>query len=122
MEKPTEYSQKDICYIISERTGYVAEDVNIILDSLTDTIMDILLTGGKARLKKFGVFETYIREPYTIKNPVLSPDDPVEVASTQVMRFKSTKEVRKFIDAPHKREQEKQNGKTKRYCRKHIRF
>src|SRR3546814_8267401 len=78
--------------IASENKDLRIEEVERIVDSFFDAIVDQLAAGGRVELRGFGAFSTRSRDSRTGRNP--RTGDPVAVQAKNVPYFKPGKEMR----------------------------
>ena len=71
-------------------------EVENVVSSLFDSIIDQLADGGRVELRGFGAFSTRQRDARTGRNP--RTGEPVDVAAKRVPYFKPGKEMRERLN------------------------
>lgn len=72
-------------------------DVERVVATIFDTIIDTLADGGRVELRGFGAFSTRGRDARTGRNP--RTGEPVPVDAKRVPYFKAGKELREKLNA-----------------------
>ena len=83
--------------IANENTDLRLEEVENIVDTFFDAIVEQLATGGRVELRGFGAFSTRARESRTGRNP--RTGESVSVEAKKVPYFKPGKEMRERLKA-----------------------
>lgn len=73
------------------------KDVERVVATIFDTIIEALADGGRVELRGFGAFSTRGREARTGRNP--RTGEPVPVDAKRVPYFKAGKELREKLNA-----------------------
>ncbi|MGH6633042.1 MAG: integration host factor subunit beta [Sphingopyxis sp.] len=82
--------------IASETSDLRIEEVERIVDTFFDSIVDQLASGGRVELRGFGAFSTRSRESRTGRNPRTGA--AVDVKAKSVPYFKPGKEMRERLN------------------------
>jgi integration host factor subunit beta len=83
--------------IANENTDLRLEEVEKIVDTFFDSIVEQLAEGGRVELRGFGAFSTRSRESRTGRNP--RTGESVSVDAKHVPYFKPGKEMRERLKA-----------------------
>lgn len=83
--------------IANENTDLRLEEVENIVDTFFDAIVEQLADGGRVELRGFGAFSTRARESRTGRNP--RTGESVSVEAKKVPYFKPGKEMRERLKA-----------------------
>lgn len=83
--------------IANENTDLRLEEVEKIVDTFFDSIVEQLAEGGRVELRGFGAFSTRARESRTGRNP--RTGEAVSVSAKSVPYFKPGKEMREQLKA-----------------------
>ncbi|BBB11553.1 integration host factor subunit beta [Sphingopyxis sp. FD7] len=83
--------------IANENSDLRLEEVERIIDTFFDSIVDQLAVGGRVELRGFGAFSTRARESRTGRNPRTGA--AVEVKAKKVPYFKPGKEMRERLNS-----------------------
>jgi integration host factor subunit beta len=83
--------------IANENTDLRLEEVENIVDTFFDAIVEQLASGGRVELRGFGAFSTRARESRTGRNP--RTGESVSVDAKKVPYFKPGKEMRERLKA-----------------------
>lgn len=83
--------------IASENTDLRHEEVENIVDTFFDSIIEQLSMGGRVELRGFGAFSTRAREARSGRNP--RTGETVAVEAKKVPYFKPGKEMRERLKA-----------------------
>lgn len=83
--------------IATENTDLRLEEVENIVDTFFDSIVEQLADGGRVELRGFGAFSTRSRESRTGRNP--RTGESVSVDAKKVPYFKPGKEMRERLKA-----------------------
>lgn len=83
--------------IANENTDLRLEEVENIVDTFFDAIVEQLASGGRVELRGFGAFSTRARESRTGRNP--RTGESVSVEAKKVPYFKPGKEMRERLKA-----------------------
>lgn len=83
--------------IANENTDLRLEEVEKIVDTFFDAIVEQLAEGGRVELRGFGAFSTRSRESRTGRNP--RTGESVSVDAKHVPYFKPGKEMRERLKA-----------------------
>ena len=82
--------------IASENSDLRLEEVERIVDTFFDSIVDQLASGGRVELRGFGAFSTRSRESRVARNPRTGAS--VDVKAKSVPYFKPGKEMRERLN------------------------
>ncbi|MCC2602216.1 integration host factor subunit beta [Sphingopyxis yananensis] len=82
--------------IANENSDLRLEEVETIVDTFFDSIVEQLADGGRVELRGFGAFSTRARESRTGRNP--RTGESVDVDAKKVPYFKPGKEMRERLN------------------------
>jgi integration host factor subunit beta len=82
--------------IANENSDLRLEEVETIVDTFFDSIVEQLAEGGRVELRGFGAFSTRARESRTGRNP--RTGESVDVDAKKVPYFKPGKEMRERLN------------------------
>lgn len=122
--KGRKLTQRDLCHEISARTGYLAEEIDIIIDAFANVVLDEVMQGGSVRILNFGNFIGKIRKEYTIKNCHLIhlPSQDTTIPQMVMLKFDVPHHIKKLVDSVNKKELENATEpKKRRRVRKRVR-
>ena len=88
-------TKADLVKIISESTGIIRKDVGVVVDSLLQSIKDILTEGNHIEIRGFGTFKLKTRKPRVGRNP--KTDEKVPVPARTVPTFKFSREFKNSV-------------------------
>ncbi len=89
-------NKSDLITTIAEKMPNLAvKDVEIIVNTIFDSMSGALSTGDRIEIRGFGSFEVRVRQPRTGRNP--KTGDQVDVGIRRVPFFKVGKELRERI-------------------------
>jgi integration host factor subunit beta len=77
--------------------GLSARDIDLIVSTFFDRIVDQLAKGGRVELRGFGAFSTRARDSRTGRNP--RTGETVAIGAKRVPHFKPGKEIRERLNA-----------------------
>ena len=78
--------------LASNNPELTSREVNLIVDSFFDEVIDQLASGGRVELRGFGSFTTRARSDRTGRNP--RTGSTAEVSAKKIPHFKAGKEIR----------------------------
>ena len=78
--------------LAAENPGLTVRDIEAIVETFFDDIIEQLAADGRVELRGFGTFSTRARDGRTGRNP--RTGDAVDIASKRVPYFKPGKEMR----------------------------
>ncbi len=82
---------------IAERcSGFTKRQVEIMFDTVIETIKDALKKGERVEIRGFGNFTVKTRAPRIARNP--KTGEPVEVSTKKAVHFKVGKELFKMMN------------------------
>ena len=62
-------NKKDYVDFVSEKTGVSKKEVNLIIDTFIEEIINTLINGDKVMISNFGTFEKSITKPIDVYSP-----------------------------------------------------
>lgn len=90
-------NKSDLVNMISDRLPNLAtKDVEVIINTIFDTISGALKTGGRMEIRGFGSFEVRRRRPRIGRNP--KTGERVDVGVRNVPFFKVGKELKERVN------------------------
>jgi integration host factor subunit beta len=88
-------SKKEVCKWVCERTGRNAAEVESVVQTFMDLIVDRLGRGDRLEFREFGVFELKRRKERTARNPKTGV--PIQVPARTVVTFKPGKRMKEHV-------------------------
>lgn len=88
-------SKKDICKVICESTGRNSYEVEEVVKTFMDKIIEVLAKGDRLEFREFGVFELRRRRARQARNPKTGA--AVQVPERTVVAFKPGKIMRESV-------------------------
>lgn len=86
---------------ISEKCGdFTKRQVEIMFDTVIDSIKDALKNGERVEIRGFGNFTVKTRAPRIARNP--KTGQTVEVSTKRAVHFKVGKELMEMLNSPQK--------------------
>ncbi len=89
-------TKRDLVVRISRETGYVQQDVAVVLQKSLDYMIDSLEKGETIEFRNFGVFELATRKSRIGRNPN-KPENVVTIPGRTVVKFKPGKAMKERI-------------------------
>ena len=97
MRKEDDLNKSDLIEMLSKRLpNLAARDMEVIVNTVFDSMTDALRRGDRIEIRGFGSFEVRTRKPRIGRNPKTGA--PVEVGERQVPFFKVGKELRERVN------------------------
>lgn len=90
-------NKDEMVNILSQRTGFMKKDSEVMLDAVFQIITEALAAGDKVQIANFGTFEVKHRAPRTGRN--LRANVPVPIPAKQVPSFKPGKVLKTLIES-----------------------
>ena len=88
-------TKTDLVKNVAQKTEMSKKDVAIVLDGLTEEIMNEVAKRNKVQLIGFGTFEAHHRNARRGRNP--QNGEEIEIPATEVPVFKAGKEFKKSV-------------------------
>lgn len=88
-------TKQDMVEHLASETGYLKQDIQLILEEALKFIIDSNVQGKTVQLRRFGTFAPVFREAKIGTNPVTH--EPMKIASTTVPRFTASKDYRERV-------------------------
>lgn len=82
---------------ISEDAGVNKTQAGAVLDSLAETLTDILKNDGKLTLPGVGIFSVGQRAARTGRNP--QTGEAIQIAAAKTVKFKATKAIKDTLNS-----------------------
>lgn len=93
-------NKSDLVEFISQRLPNLAgKDVEVIVNTIFDSMTHSLMQGDRIEIRGFGSFEVRVREPRLGRNP--KTGDKVSVGKRKVPFFKVGKELKDKVNNPN---------------------
>lgn len=89
-------TKRDLVIRISEETGLIQQDVQVVLQKTLDYITEALVEGDSVEFRNFGVFQVRDRKPRIGRNPN-RPDQVVSIPLRKVVKFKPGKVMKDLV-------------------------
>ena len=90
-------TKRDLVVKIAKETGFIQNDVAIIVQKTLDSIVDELTAGNTIELRNFGVFEIKIRKSRKGRNP-RDTSNEVIIPERAVVKFRAGKELKEAVE------------------------
>ena len=88
-------TKRDLVVSIAETSTCPQQEVQVIVQSVLDGIVEALQAGRHVEFRNFGVFEIITRKPRLGRNPN-KPDDTVIIPARKTVRFKPGRAMRQL--------------------------
>ncbi|MFA5497999.1 MAG: HU family DNA-binding protein [Candidatus Cloacimonadia bacterium] len=82
----------DVVRLISDKTGIVREDIQVIIDSFFETVKESMRDGHHIEIRGFGTMKMRERKATTARNP--KTGEKVDIPARIVPTFKFSKNFR----------------------------
>ena len=89
-------TKADIVEIISEKTGFTAKDVKIVIEQFLDEIKDCMKESNHLEIRGFGTFKVKNHKARKARNPKTNQE--VYVPSKKKAFFKVSKELNTLLN------------------------
>jgi DNA-binding protein HU-beta len=89
-------NKAELVEVISEKAGLPKKEVEDVIDSMTDTIVNKLKAGEEVTLTGFGAFSARTRKGRIGVNP-RNPSEKIEIPSVVVPKFKAGKNLKEAL-------------------------
>ena len=89
-------TKADIVEIISEKTGFTAKDVKIVIEQFLDEIKDCMKENNHLEIRGFGTFKVKNHKARKARNPKTNQE--VYVPSKKKAFFKVSKELNTLLN------------------------
>jgi nucleoid DNA-binding protein len=89
-------TKADIVEIISEKTGFTAKDVKIVIEQFLDEIKDCMKENNHLEIRGFGTFKVKNHKARKARNPKTNQE--VHVPSKKKAFFKVSKELNTLLN------------------------
>lgn len=90
-------NKDEIVNILSQRTGFMKKDSEILLDTAFQIITEALAAGERVQIANFGTFEVKHRAPRMGRNPRANVSIPIP--SKWVPSFKPSKSLKTIVES-----------------------
>ena len=90
-------TKRDLVVKIAKETGFIQNDVAIIVQKTLDSIVDELTASNTIELRNFGVFEIKVRKERKGRNPNM-PQNEVRIPERTVVKFRAGKELKEAVE------------------------
>lgn len=88
--------KKELIGVVSEKSGLTKKDVELVLGTLLDTIVETIESGEKVVLYGFGTFETRERAGREGRNP--KTKQKIYIEASKYMGFKQVDAIKKRLN------------------------
>jgi integration host factor subunit beta len=93
-------NKSDLINLLSEKVTHLSsKDMEIIVNTVFDSMTNSLMDGKRIEIRGFGSFEIRVREPRVGRNP--KSGNQVKIGTRRVPFFKVGKELRERINSNH---------------------
>ena len=89
-------TKRDFVEKIAKETGFIQQDVTIVVQRLLDTLADEIAAGHTVELRNFGVFEVRQSQARVGRNPK-HPERTVLIPARSVVKFSSGKSMKERV-------------------------
>lgn len=90
-------TKRELVLEVSAKLRFTQNEVTHVVQTMLDTISDILSEGGRFEIRNFGVFEVKTRGPRIGRNP--RTGQQVIIARKRIVTFRPGKTLREWIGA-----------------------
>ena len=90
-------TKRDLVVKVAKETGFVQNDVAVIVQQMIDCIAAELTAGKSVEFRNFGVFEIKVRKSRIGRNPK-KPEETVVIPKRIVVKFRAGKELKKAVE------------------------
>ena len=90
-------TKRDLVVKIAKQTGFIQNDVAVIVQKTLDSIVEDLTAGNTIELRNFGVFEIKVRKSRKGRNPN-EPQHEVVIPERTVVKFRAGKELKDAVE------------------------
>ena len=92
-------NKSDLIEVLAQKAGHLSQkEVELIVDTIFESMTTALSTGDRIEIRGFGCFEIRTRPARLARNP--KTGDKVPVQERRVPFFKVGKELRERVNAP----------------------
>ena len=89
-------TKRDFVEKIAKETGFIQQDVTVVVQRLLDTLADEIAAGRTVELRNFGVFEVRQSQARVGRNP-RHPEKTVLIPARSVVKFSSGKSLKERV-------------------------
>ncbi len=89
-------TKRDFVEKIAKETGFIQQDVTVVVQRLLDTLADEIAAGHTVELRNFGVFEVRQSQARVGRNP-MHPERTVLIPARSVVKFSSGKSLKERV-------------------------
>jgi len=89
-------TKRDFVEKIAKETGFIQQDVTIVVQQLLDNLADEIAAGHTVELRNFGVFEVVTHQARVGRNPK-HPERTVLIPARAVVKFSSGKSLKERV-------------------------
>ena len=89
-------NKQELIGVVAETTGLARSDASRAVESMLETITDVLRKGGEVRLVGFGSFSVGKRKASTGRNP--RTGEPMSIDSTAQPKFRAGKGLKDAVN------------------------
>ncbi len=89
-------TKRDFVEKIAKETGFIQQDVTVVVQRLLDTLADEIAAGRTVELRNFGVFEVRQSQARVGRNP-RHPERTVLIPARSVVKFSSGKSLKERV-------------------------
>ena len=90
-------TKRDLVVKIAKETGFIQNDVAVVVQKTLDSIAADLIEGNTIELRNFGVFEIKVRKSRKGRNPN-KPENEVVIPKRAVVKFRAGKELKEAVE------------------------
>ena len=90
-------TKRDLVVKIAKETGFIQNDVAVIVQKTLDSIVEDLTAGNTIELRNFGVFEIKVRKSCKGRNPNKPKDEGV-IPERTVVKFRAGTELKEAVE------------------------
>ncbi|MGE4563989.1 MAG: HU family DNA-binding protein [Victivallaceae bacterium] len=95
--KERKMTKRDLVVKIAKDTGFIQNDVAVVVQKTLDYIAEDLIDGNTIELRNFGVFEIKVRKSRKGRNPN-QPKNEVVIPERTVVKFRAGKELKEAVE------------------------
>jgi nucleoid DNA-binding protein len=90
-------TKRDLVVKIAKETGFIQNDVAVVVQKTLDSIAEDLIAGNTIELRNFGIFEIKVRKSRKGRNPN-QPKNEVVIPERAVVKFRAGKELKEAVE------------------------
>ena len=85
-------NKSQLVEVVAIKSGVKKKDAELVVNALTETILDSMKNGEKVQIVGFGTFDVKVRDARTARNP--KTGESIEVPATKHPAFSASKALK----------------------------